>query len=67
MWLIYLFVGLTTAGVLVLGVLGIRVFAEVRNLARQVGRSSEQLTRAADSLRRSAEPLAARAGDLSRR
>lgn len=67
MWLIYLFVGLTTAGVLVLGVLGIRVFAEVRNLARQVGRSSDQLTRAADNLRVSAEPLAARAGDLSRR
>jgi hypothetical protein len=66
MWWLYLYVGLATAGVLVLGVLGIRVFAEVQDLARQVGRSTGDLTRAAENLRRAAEPLAAQAGKAGR-
>lgn len=66
MWWLYLYVGLATAGILVLGVLGIRVYAEVLGLARQVGRGGAELTRAADELQRAAAPLAREAGDLSR-
>ncbi|MCQ4043442.1 hypothetical protein ACFOSC_05950 [Streptantibioticus rubrisoli] len=61
---------LTTAlafcGIAVLGVLGIRVYVEVRRLARQVGDSSQALASAAEQFQRSAEPLAARAGDMVR-
>ncbi|MFD3452188.1 hypothetical protein ACFWVC_08395 [Streptomyces sp. NPDC058691] len=66
MWWLYLYVGLATAGILVLGVLGIRVYAEVLGLARQVGRSSADLTRAAEELQRAADPLAREAGEFSR-
>lgn len=66
MWWLYLYVGLSTAGILVLGVLAVRVFAEVQRLARQVARSTDDLTRAAERLSRAAEPLAERAGDISR-
>ena len=62
---------LTTAlafcGIAVLGVLGIRVYLEVRRLARQVGDSSRALAGAAEQFQRSAEPLAARAGSATRR
>jgi hypothetical protein len=67
MWLLYLYVGLATAGILVLGVLGIRVFAEVQALARQLGRSTDEISRSSDDLRRAAEPLARRTGDSVRR
>lgn len=67
MWWLYLYVGLATAGILVLGVLGIRVFAEVRNLAGQLGRSTEELARVSQDLRRAAEPLVRRAGETARR
>jgi hypothetical protein len=67
MWLLYLYVGLATAGIFVLGVLGIRVFAEVRGLARQLGRSTDEISRASDDLRRVAEPVARRTGDSVRR
>lgn len=66
MWWLYLYVGLATAGLLLLGVLGVRVYGEVLRLARQVGRSSEILGRAAEELRRTAGPLAERAGEFSR-
>jgi hypothetical protein len=66
MWWLYLYVGLSTAGLLVLGVLALRVYAEVRGLARQVGRSADRLRHASDDLRRAAEPLARGAGELSR-
>ncbi|MGW3241261.1 hypothetical protein [Streptomyces sp. NPDC001070] len=66
MWWLYLYVGLATAGLLVLGVLALRVYAEVRGLARQVGRSTDRLRHASDDLRRAAEPLARGAGELSR-
>ncbi|MEC4016664.1 hypothetical protein [Streptomyces sp. H27-D2] len=53
-------------GIAVLGVLAVRVFVEVRRLARQVAQSSERITRAAEDLERSAAPLAARASELRR-
>jgi hypothetical protein len=66
MWWLYLYVGLATTGILVLGVFAVRVFAEVHGLARQVGRSTDELARATEELRRAAEPLAARSGEISR-
>lgn len=66
MWWLYLYTGLATAGIVLLGILGIRVYGEVTRLARQVGRSTDDLARAADDLRRAAEPMAARAGEVSR-
>ena len=52
MWWLYLYVGLSTAGILVLGALAVRLFAEVQRLARQVARSTDDLSRAADRLSR---------------
>ncbi|WP_030017445.1 hypothetical protein [Streptomyces monomycini] len=49
-------------GLAVLGVLAVRVFVEVRRLARQVGQTSERIQRAAEDLERAATPLAARGG-----
>lgn len=66
MWWLYLYVGLATAGIILLGVLGLRVYAEVLRLSRQVGRSTDDLARACDGLRRAAEPLAGRARNTSR-
>ncbi|WP_431952149.1 hypothetical protein [Actinacidiphila sp. bgisy167] len=66
MWWLYLYVGLSTAGLLVLGVLALRVYAAVSGLARQVRVSGNRLEQAAEDLRRAAEPLARGAGDLSR-
>ncbi|PBC81451.1 hypothetical protein SAMN05428945_4011 [Streptomyces sp. 2224.1] len=51
-------IALGFAGIAVLGVLAVRVFAEVRRLARQVGASSERIRRAAEDLERAAVPLA---------
>ncbi|MGP4004353.1 hypothetical protein [Streptomyces sp. 8N706] len=59
-------VALAFCGIAVLGVLGIRVWAEVRRLARQVADSSEQITRASEDLERAAVPLASKARDLQR-
>ncbi|MEU6851250.1 hypothetical protein ABZ901_15135 [Actinacidiphila alni] len=66
MWWLYLYVGLSTAGLLVLGVLAIRVFAAVRELARQVAASTAALAAASDRMQRAARPLAERAGQISR-
>jgi hypothetical protein len=66
MWWLCLYVGVATAGILLLGVLGIRVHTEVQGLARQLGRSAEELARASQDLRRAAEPLVRRAGDTAR-
>ena len=67
MWWLYLCVGLATAGLLVLGVLAVRVFAAVQDLARQVGASADALAVAGERLRRAARPVAERAGEISRR
>jgi UPF0716 family protein affecting phage T7 exclusion len=66
MWWLYLYVGLATAGILLLGVLGIRVFAAVQELARQLGRSTDELSRVSQDLIRSTEPLVRRAGETTR-
>lgn len=59
-------IALGFAGIAVLGVLAVRVFAEVRRLARQVGESSERIQRAAEDLERAATPLASRVSEAGR-
>ncbi|KOG39058.1 hypothetical protein [Streptomyces decoyicus] len=54
-------IALGFVGIAVLGALAVRVFAEVRRLARQVGATSERIQRAAEDLERAAAPLAASA------
>jgi hypothetical protein len=66
MWWLFFYVGLSTAGLVVLGVPAVRVYAAGRELARQVAAATDALTRAGDQLRRAAEPVAERAGDISR-
>ncbi|MEV6314964.1 hypothetical protein [Streptomyces sp. NPDC051776] len=58
-------IALGFCGIAVLGVLAIRVFVEVRRLARQVAESSERITRAAEGLERSALPLASTARETA--
>ncbi|GGU78984.1 membrane protein [Streptomyces albospinus] len=53
-------------GIAVLGVLAVRVFVEVRRLARQVGTATERIQRAAQDLERAAVPLASRMHDARR-
>jgi hypothetical protein len=67
MWWLFLYVGLSMAGLLVLGALAVRVFAAVQALAHQVTASTEALTAASERLRRAAVPLAERTGEISRR
>ncbi|WP_225845695.1 hypothetical protein [Streptomyces sp. HPF1205] len=67
MWWLFMWVGLATAGLLVLGVLAVRVFLAVHELARQVAASTEALSAAGERLRRAAVPVAERAGEISRR
>lgn len=67
MWLLFMWVGLATAGLLVLGAAALRVFLAVQELARQVAASTEALSAAGERLRRAALPVAERAGDISRR
>jgi hypothetical protein len=67
MWWLFVVVGLATAGLLVLGVLSARVYAEVRALARQVAAGSQALGLAGERLQRAAHPVAERAGRISRR
>ncbi|ANZ19688.1 hypothetical protein ACH4YO_23045 [Streptomyces noursei] len=59
-------VALGFLGIAVLGVLAIRVFAEVRRLAREVGTATERIQRAAQDLERAAVPLASRMHDVGR-
>ncbi|GAA1907102.1 hypothetical protein [Streptantibioticus ferralitis] len=65
LWIL-LATALAFCGIAVLGVLGIRVYVEVRRLARQIGDSSQALASAAEEFQRDAEPLAARAGTAVR-
>ncbi|RSO12766.1 hypothetical protein DMH18_04400 [Streptomyces sp. WAC 06783] len=53
-------------GIAVLGILAVRVFVEVRRLARQVRETSQRIQRAAQDLERAATPLAARAHESLR-
>lgn len=67
MWWLYFWVGLATAGLLVLAVAALRVFVAARELARQVAAGSEALARAGERLQQAAAPLAGRGGEISRR
>jgi hypothetical protein len=66
LWL-YAGTALAFGGIVVLGALGIRVYAAAERLARQVGEGSRRIASAGEECRRSAEPLAARAGEMARR
>lgn len=57
---------LAFCGLVVLGVLAIRVFVEVRRLAGQLASSSQQIMRAAEDLEQAAGPLASSADALRR-
>lgn len=57
---------LAFCGIAVLAVLSVRVYAEVRRLARQVSDSSARITRAAEDLERATGPLSAQVGAVSR-
>lgn len=67
MWWLMAYVGLSAAGLIVLGVLAVRVFLAGQELARQVGASTQALADAVERLQRDAEPVAERAGEISRR
>ncbi|QIQ05626.1 hypothetical protein [Streptomyces liangshanensis] len=58
-------IALGFCGIAVLGVLGIRVFLEVRRLGRQVAATTERINRAAGDLEDAATRLAA-TGDALR-
>ncbi|WNE95587.1 hypothetical protein PS467_09700 [Streptomyces luomodiensis] len=58
---------LAFCGIAVLAVLSVRVYAEVRRLARQVSDSSQRITRAAEDLERASAPLGAHVDGLRRR
>lgn len=66
MWWLIAYVSLSAAGLLVLGVLAVRVFFAVEDLARQVAASTRALSAAGDRLQRAADRLGARTGDISR-
>ncbi|AXI80626.1 hypothetical protein [Peterkaempfera bronchialis] len=57
-WMIVGATGLATAGLLVLGWLGLRVWLDVRSLAREVDTASRALARSATRLEAAAAPLA---------
>ncbi|MET7763640.1 hypothetical protein [Streptomyces sp. NPDC005336] len=57
---------LAFCGTAVLAVLSVRVYAEVRRLARQVSDSSHRITRAAEDLERAAAPLGSQVDALRR-
>ncbi|MCK7623098.1 hypothetical protein MUU72_08295 [Streptomyces sp. RS10V-4] len=59
-------VALGFLGIAVLGVLAVRVFVQVRRLAREVATASERIQRAAQDLERAAVPLASRMHDVGR-
>ncbi|SCK54188.1 hypothetical protein [Streptomyces sp. WMMB 322] len=56
------FLALAFCGIVVLGVLAVRVGLEVRRFSRAVGDCSERITLATEDLERAAVPLAERAG-----
>ncbi|EXU65431.1 MULTISPECIES: hypothetical protein [Streptomyces] len=57
---------LAFCGIAVLAVLSVRVYTEVRRLARQVSASSERITRAAEDLERASAPLGSTVDALRR-
>jgi|GEM_PF-3311941 len=65
-WVIEGAVALATAGLLVLGVLAVRVYRDVTQLSRELDAGARRMATAAGSLERAAEPLARRAGEVVR-
>ena len=63
-WVIVSVVGLSAAGLLVLGRLAVLVYAEVGRLARELDSAGRRISQAAGALERAAEPVARRAGEL---
>jgi hypothetical protein len=63
-WVIVSVVVLATAGLLVLGWLGVRVYLEVARLARELDAGVSRIAQAAGALERAAEPVARKAGAL---
>ncbi|GAA2347742.1 hypothetical protein [Streptomyces cuspidosporus] len=57
---------LAVTGIAVLAVPAVRVFVEVRRLARQVAESSRRITRAAEDLERATTPLGGQVDALRR-
>ncbi|GAA2481861.1 hypothetical protein ACFW9F_12200 [Streptomyces sp. NPDC059506] len=64
-WL-FLFVALSTAAILLLGTLAVRVFLEARRLGLQVDESARRFAAAAEALERAAVPVAEHAGRAGR-
>jgi hypothetical protein len=58
-------VGLSTAGLLVLGFLAVLAYREVVLLGRALSRSAERLARAGAEVEREAETLARHGGELA--
>lgn len=58
-------VGLTTAGLLVLGLLAVLAYREVVLLSRALSRSAARLARAGAEVEREAEGLARHGGELA--
>jgi hypothetical protein len=65
-WWLFAYVGLSTAGLLVLAVPAVRVWAAARELARQVTAGTEALAAAGERLERAVRPLEERSGRIPR-
>ena len=63
-WVIVSVAGLSTAGLLVLGWLAVRVYAEVSRLAGELDTAGRRISHAAAAVERAAEPVARRSGQL---
>jgi hypothetical protein len=61
----WMIVGLTTAGLLVLGGLAVLAYREVVALGRALNRSAERLARAGAEVERTAEAVARQGGELA--
>ncbi|QMU69056.1 hypothetical protein [Streptacidiphilus sp. P02-A3a] len=64
-WVIVCVVGLSAVGLLVLGLLAVRVYAEVGRLARELDAAGRRVGHAAGAVERAAEAVARRAGELA--
>jgi hypothetical protein len=65
-WLIEAVVALATAGLLVLGCLGVRVYRDVCRLSRALDTGARRVALAAGGLEAAAEPLARASGEALR-
>ncbi|WP_042418799.1 hypothetical protein [Streptacidiphilus anmyonensis] len=63
--MIWMIVGLTTTGLMVLGILAVLAYREVVLLSRALSRSAERLARAGAEVEREADVLARHGGALA--